>query len=389
METKKKPVFWISLGLWAMVLLFLGGIFFAYANNCLKEYEASQVENAIDGLVNDFYRMVQNRTVSEKSSMLQAAGELESQETLETLYFSRFENASSLTYQKDKKSYDATAPVYDIFAGDELVARMTLSGTNEHTVFGILKIVDWEIRDIEPIFDTKTYAYSICVPDGYQVTVNKTVLSEQYLTGEAVNNPDFQYVSEYVELPELIEYRVEGLINEPDIQIYTANGDPVSYTPDGNGRIYVAYASSSEQAPQEIADRSLSMAKTWQNFMNSDLSGESHGLATVQACLIKDSYYWKLADEYAHGPDITFISDHRAADPEYTGVAVDHYISYTENCYSVHITVTKNMILKNGNRATDSLNSTFYFVNYDDSDDGIDNPHWAIVDMIASTAGAP
>ena len=390
METKKRPIFWISLGVWAMVLLFLGGIFFAYANNCLKEYEASQVENAIDGLVDEFHAMVKDGSVMEKSTLLRAAGELESPETVKELYVSQFDGVSSLTYQKDKKSYDATAPVYDVYAGDALVARLTLAGRNEHTIFGILKIVDWEIDEIQPVFHAETYAYRICVPVGYQVAVNGNTLSEAYATGESVDNPEFQYVSEYVEMPALTEYRIEGLVSEPVIDIYTADGSPVDFTPDASGNIFVAYAASSDQVPQDIADRSLEMAKTWQNFMNSDLPGANHGLETVQANLIRDSYYWKLADEYAHGPDITFISDHRADSPEYTNVAVDHYVSYTDNCYSVHISVTKNMILtKTGAKAQDTLNSTFYFVNYDDSEDGVDNPHWAIVDMIASTAGTP
>ena len=29
----------------------------------------------------------------------------------------------------------------------------------------------------------------------------------------------------------------------------------------------------------------------------------------------------------------------------------------------------------------DVLNSTFYFMNYDDTEDGVDNPHWVIIDI--------
>jgi hypothetical protein len=38
-----------------------------------------------------------------------------------------------------------------------------------------------------------------------------------------------------------------------------------------------------------------------------------------------------------------------------------------------------------GQTRVDTINSTFYFVYYDDTDDGEDNPHWAIADMIATT----
>ncbi len=43
------------------------------------------------------------------------------------------------------------------------------------------------------------------------------------------------------------------------------------------------------------------------------------------------------------------------------------------------------MVLTSGARRVNTIDSTFYFVKYDDSDDGVDNPHWAIADMIAAT----
>ena len=101
---------------------------------------------------------------------------------------------------------------------------------------------------------------------------------------------------------------------------------------------------------------------------------------------IKDSIYYKAADDYAHGPDITFISDHRLSNPTYTDVVVDNYIVYSDNCYSLHISETTNMVLtRTGEARQDKIDSVFYFVNYDDTDDGEDNPRWCIVDMIAVT----
>ncbi len=38
------------------------------------------------------------------------------------------------------------------------------------------------------------------------------------------------------------------------------------------------------------------------------------------------------------------------------------------------------MYMTNGVNKIDSVNGTFYFVYYDDSDDGVDNPHWGLVD---------
>ena len=113
------------------------------------------------------------------------------------------------------------------------------------------------------------------------------------------------------------------------------------------------------------------------NFLTNDLSGAGHGLATVQQYLIEDSYYWNLAKDYSVSPDITFISDHVLSGNPYTGVVVDNYIEYNDNCYSCHIAFTKNMTLTSGGARKDVIDSTFYFVKY--------QGNWAIADMIATT----
>ncbi len=64
----------------------------------------------------------------------------------------------------------------------------------------------------------------------------------------------------------------------------------------------------------------------------------------------------------ASSADITFISDHRLSDNPYTGVTVDNYIEYNDDCYSCHIAFTKNMPLTSGGARKDVIDSTFYFV---------------------------
>lgn len=129
--------------------------------------------------------------------------------------------------------------------------------------------------------------------------------------------------------------------------------------------------------PSERKEEALNMAKIWDNFLTNDLSGSGHGLAIVQQYLIEDSYYWNLAKDYASSADITFISDHTLSGNPYTGVTVDNYIEYNDDCYSCHIAFTKNMTLTSGGARKDVIDSTFYFVKYDG--------RWAIADMIATT----
>ena len=154
-------------------------------------------------------------------------------------------------------------------------------------------------------------------------------------------------------------------------------GKEVGYNVDSKGNVKLGASGDVSDMPEDRKNDALNMAKVWDNFLTNDLSGSSHGLATVQKYLIEDSYYWNLAKAYASSADITFISDHRLANPPYTGVVVDNYVEYNDKCYSCHIAFTKNMVLTSGGARTDVVDSTFYFVNY--------NGKWAIADMIATT----
>ena len=39
------------------------------------------------------------------------------------------------------------------------------------------------------------------------------------------------------------------------------------------------------------------------------------------------------------------------------------------------------MKIANGNDKVDVMNDRLYFVYYDDTDDGVDNPSWKLIDM--------
>ncbi len=352
----------------------------------MKKYENAQSDNAMKRYLSEFVSQIKDGSILNQIDIPNAIEEFESTETYKNTYLSQFANVSDYTFEKDSSSYLTEEPIYDIYADDKQVAQITLSGTNERTIFGILTIMDWDVKEVTPVLITGSYNYNIQLPDDFTATINGVTMSEDYFTGTEVDNPDFANVSEYVDMPKFKEYEVQGLLNEPEIKVYNGSGEEVEYTADESGNITVDYQIASTDMPQEYYDQSLAMAKVWDNFMTDDLGGSSHGLATVQQYLIKDSYYWNMADEYAHGEDISSISDHTLLNPPYSNISLTNYISYGENCYSVHIYFDKTMYLqKAGSTRVNTINATFYFVYYDDTDDGEDNPHWAIADMVATT----
>ena len=110
--------------------------------------------------------------------------------------------------------------------------------------------------------------------------------------------------------------------------------------------------------------------------MSDDLS-----FSRIDDYLIPSSYQYEVARKYATGVDITFTSAHTLADPAFTDSEVSNFAWITEDCFSVDIRFVKHMRLRSGAMVDDPMNDRFYFVRYDDTDDGADNPAWKLASM--------
>ena len=331
--------YWTGLAVYAVILLILAICMIVYTGSCLKKYENSQSDKVMNDFLNDFTKMAADKTLADNIE-LPASSEFEGKDTFVNIYMSELDGTTDYTCKKSEGSYNTEEPMYDIYADDKKVARMTLEAKDQHVVLGILTVFDWKIKSIEPVFSAKTNDYNVTMPKS-------------------------------------VEYKLTGFVYKPEIKIYNASGSEVTANVDAKGNVSVAASGNSADMPSERKEEALNMAKIWDNFLTNDLSGSGHGLATVQQYLIEDSYYWNLAKDYASSADITFISDHTLSGNPYTGVTVDNYIEYNDDCYSCHIAFTKNMTLTAGGARKDVIDSTFYFVKYDG--------RWAIADMIATT----
>lgn len=383
-DSKRKSKFWIGFAIYGGVLLVLAVIFLIYTNSCLVRYENAQPGNYVNRYLETFEKKIEDKSI--KDDLELPAGKFESADAYMETYLSQFQGDVTYSAKKSATSYATESPVYDVYAGEDVVAHITLKVTDTKTIFAILTIMDWEIDSIEPVCNKDTFNYVIKAPQNYTVKINDVELGEDERTDKVTENPNFVYVSEYVDMPSVVEYKVEGFINEPSIKIYDAAGNEVSYEKDDSGNIDASNSIADVEIPKEYYDLAFNMAKMWSNFTTKDLTGGKYGLDTIRQYLIKDSYYWNMATDYAGGVDITFVSAHTLKADAFRNIKISEYVSYGENCFSCHVYFDKAMQLtKTGATVIETMDSTFYFVKYDDSDDGVDNPHWAIVDMIATT----
>lgn len=392
-KKKKSKLFWIFLMIYTIGLLLAAKLFLNYTDKCLNEYEQSQSENAMKDIMNDINSMILDGSIKDEIDMPQGNG-LEDANSIEDVCVDSLKQLGKLDYKKDSKSYKAQSPIYDIICEDKIVAKVTLAAKNERVIFGMLTIMDWEIDKIETSFDDKTKDYTVTVPSNYKVKVNGNVLDDKYIVQTFENdNEELKNIKEYVEIPKVVKYELSGFFSEPSIDVYNDADELMQTTKDDDGNVLFEVKNEVKSMPDDRKDKAYEIAKMWEDFVTRDLTGAYYGLNQIQANLVKDSYYYKFAYAYATGPDITMISDHTIDAIGYTDIVVDNYIEYSQNCFSCHISFVKHMLLtKVGNRPqAQTVDSTFYFVNIDDTseafgnDDGVNNPHWCMVDMVATT----
>ena len=120
----------------------------------------------------------------------------------------------------------------------------------------------------------------------------------------------------------------------------------------------------------------LEVAQNWSLFLTQDAS-----FSRIRDYLIPDSYQYEVARKYATGLEMTFTSRHTLENPAFTGNSVTNFTWITDDCFSVDISFVKHMRLWYGTAVDDAMNDRFYFVRYDDTADGVENPAWKLVSM--------
>lgn len=383
---KKLPYFWIIFAAYVILLLVLSTVFLMYTDKSLQRYEDSQSENYMAEYIKEFEQKAHDNSLSTADFTFKDI-DLTFVDTNAyiTDYIAKLDNIQTFTFEKDPSSYLTESPIYQIFGDGTPIARVSLEARNPHKIFAILTIMDWKVSALSPICSIDVNNLSFTIPEGYSAVINGTYVDSSYAVGGVKEIPEFANISEYVDMPGLVEYKVNNVMKDATVNVVDENGVGVNFIRTDN-KITAFYSTNASEMSEERRNNALMMVQTYEDFLTDDLGGGSHGLATIQQYLIKDSFYWNSAIEWATGPDIGFTSAHKFADPKYSDVVIDNYVEYSENCYSVHISFTKNMILtRTGEMSTNEFDSTVYFVFFDNPNRDDDTPHWCIADMIATT----
>lgn len=233
-------------------------------------------------------------------------------------------------------------------------------------------VIEYDGRNELPV----TYI-AIAATDKHSVLVEGKPVPEQDI--EMESNPDHTALADYVkDLPQISRYRIAVLKKDAEITLRNGKNDIIPLEAGQTSYDFTRPAGMS-LVPDEVAAQVdvLKVAQMWSLFMSKDLDFEQ-----LKPFLIQGSFQYKVALKYATGIDITFTSKHILQDPPFTDEKVTNFVWITNDCFSVDISFVKHMYLTvTEKRVDDTMNDRFYFVRYDDTKDGVDNPGWKLVGM--------
>ncbi|MDE6579838.1 MAG: hypothetical protein K2K41_04815, partial [Ruminiclostridium sp.] len=411
--------------------------------SCLVEYEAAQPDKMAMDCAEEIHNAAKEKRLDKVLSFAAVKREIE----ISDEEYERFQQEianGTLTVKKFSEADEGKNVLcYNILLNDgSTVAKYKIKSMGQETKLAIFPIEKWKQQSLEatmyseefslpssvtvilngematgtPSEDGKTVYYRLCSitePDivisdvlgnsvpysnegkysfkQYKLTVpsNFTVMGKEPVSPTSEEKTPMEELNRiydlFPDLPVLRSYDLIVMENKDySLTVLDNNGQKVDISEMGDvisitGLSGIGALSDKIENPPDP----LEIAKQWSFFMTDDLKGDKHGFYAMAKYLFKDSDMYNRAWEWATGPDILYTSLHTLAYPPFTQEEVKNFIAYSDKCFSCEIFLEKPLYLNVGGTATDTTHSVFYFGLMDDTDNGVDDPHWGIIDAVS------
>ena len=360
---KRASLYKKSLFLFTSTLIILGGIFLGYVWNSMVIYERSLVDNYIKYLASS------GKLTQKIDDNLFEISKYEKKNTKITEGVKKIFKKDNLIIKKNTKESAGDIFVYDLLMNDKVISTVSLKNSNTYTKMAILTINEWDIDSIKTNFDEGIYNYEISIPANYKLYINDTEVENKDILKEG-DVEGLERLTEHIEINKSKTYKINNLVNEPDIRILDEKDKNIEFKIDGNKIIITKEflkIEKLEDAKEYIKDDFdvLKLAENWSLFLTDDLAGSYHGFNKLTPYLIEDSYMYEMAYGWSHNVDITFVSSHRLKNPIFTNEEVKNFIIYNDNAFSCEVYLEKNMIVS-GKDKVDIMHDRLYFIYYED-----------------------
>lgn len=222
----------------------------------------------------------------------------------------------------------------------------------------------------------------ITVPQTYSVSVDGRVpAAGDVLLSE---NPEISSFRDFAkDVPMLTSYKIAILKDDAPLEVKDGNGKALEMEPGLHSYDFSA-SKGTDEIPAEISSavNVLEVAHNWSLFLTQDLS-----FAKLSPSMLNGTSQYSYAKTYATSIDRAFTSKHVLKNPVFTNDSVRNFRRLSDTVFSVDISFEKNMHLANGLDVADPINDRFYFIYFDDTDNGKNDPAWKWAAMQEILAG--
>lgn len=334
-----------------------------YVHHSLVVYD----QNLIDHYIVDYFK--NGKVIDDVDGDLFDVSKLENEKVSMKEGLQELFEQGEVKLKKDGKKSTEDVFAYDVIVNGQPFSSIFLESKESYTQMVILKINQWEVKDVEMKCDRGFFNYEVTIPANYQLVINDQVVNDDYVS-EIRDVEGLERVTQYVSVHETKTYQMDGFVKEPQIKIMDDKNQEVEYTTDSN-KIVVQDVKFEEIEDYETAKKKikgdfdiLSLARNWSLVLTNDLGGPEHGFYKLAPYLLEDSYMYDMAYGWTHQVDITFVSEHSLKNPPFTNQKVSNFVFYNDKAFSCEVYLEKNMTLFYGSKV-DVMHDRLYFVYVD------------------------
>lgn len=251
---------------------------------------------------------------------------------------------SELTYSETSTGL-SNDKKYIVRLGDEKLATFTLVNHNQSDIQ--TEIADWQLGTIE-FFIQREESYYIRKLDGHTVYVNDVPLDDSFTVRISTTNAE-GYLPEGVTGVRVCTQHITGLITLPNIRIEDAGGNEMEVVFNESSRTFIERTAETTIGDAE-RDLALNAVKTYALYM------------------IKRAGEADIAKYFLHGSDaynaitdteLGFVQD--AAKREFVNESVTNYCRYSDDLFSVRVSVTLNQYRASGSVKDSTIEQSLFF----------------------------
>lgn len=251
---------------------------------------------------------------------------------------------SKLTYMETSTGLSEDKK-YIVRLGKEKIASFTLVDHNHSD--SKTEIPDWQLGTIE-FFFTREESYRIQKLDGHTAYVNNVPLDDSATIRISTTNAE-DYLPEGITGVRVCTQEISGLVAAPSVRIVDGSGNEMAVTYDAASRSFIEQTTASTISDTE-RDVAINAVKTYALYMINQA-----GEADVAKYFLRGSDAYKAITDTERG----FVQD--AASRDFANETVTDYCRYSDNLFSLRVSVTLNQHRASGSVKESNIDQSLFF----------------------------